>query len=186
MIFHKFLKIWFSSQDEFKAEVRLKFDMLSGTTGLIQCLDLRLLLFLCIVFLLLDRVIVIIEVYANNVAFRYFMKKLKKYILFWVGLVLIFAYQNCGKMGANKHNENKSQGETQDPSLDDKILAVNQTAINNALCQALGDFYWELGDASGALVSGAVGTTYAADTSIGIASASKIVFGAFVVQLPSK
>jgi hypothetical protein len=45
-------------------------------------------------------------------------------------------------------------------------------------------FYWEIGDHVGALTSGSAGgNTYAADTVMSIASASKWIFGAYLVQL---
>jgi hypothetical protein len=60
--------------------------------------------------------------------------------------------------------------------------AVQATITSNAACNTLPAFYWEIGDAHGALASGAVGTTYSATTAMNIASASKLVFGAYVVE----
>lgn len=60
--------------------------------------------------------------------------------------------------------------------------AARQTALTNPLCTSIEPFYWEIGDAGGALASGARGTTYGADTELPIASASKWVFGAYVVE----
>ncbi len=68
------------------------------------------------------------------------------------------------------------------PSLTARTAAVQQTIATDPLCTALPAFYWEIGDASGALTSGAVGKTFAADTQMDIASASKLVFGAYVVE----
>ena len=62
--------------------------------------------------------------------------------------------------------------------------AANQTAENNASCAIAKPFYWEIGDHNEALASGSVGgTTYNATTVMAIASASKWIFGAYVVQL---
>lgn len=63
-----------------------------------------------------------------------------------------------------------------------KIAAATQTAQQGASCKALGDFYWEIGDGSGPLASGSVGTDYSADKSVKIASASKFVWGAYVLE----
>lgn len=60
--------------------------------------------------------------------------------------------------------------------------AVEQTAATSADCAAIGDFYWEIGDATGMLGQGAIGTTYTRTKVLSIASASKIVFGAAIVQ----
>ena len=69
-----------------------------------------------------------------------------------------------------------------DASTDPRASAIASTLANNPSCTALPAFYWEIGDATGALYSGAVGTTYGATTSMAIASASKFVWGAYVVQ----
>jgi len=60
--------------------------------------------------------------------------------------------------------------------------AVTQTIATNALCTAIPSFYWEIGDVSGPLASGTVGTGFDATTTMDIASASKMVFGAYVVE----
>lgn len=60
--------------------------------------------------------------------------------------------------------------------------AARITAASDPDCTALGDFYWEIGDADGVLGGGQIGTRYARTTSLPIASASKIVFGAYVVE----
>jgi len=64
-----------------------------------------------------------------------------------------------------------------------RIHAATQTAQNNAACTAIQPFYWEIGNQTEALASGSVGgRTYTADTLMPIASASKWIFGAYVVQ----
>lgn len=68
-------------------------------------------------------------------------------------------------------------------ALAERQAAASETATMNPKCAAIGDFYWEIGDGTQMLGHGAVGTTYARDTEIPIASASKIVFGAYVVEL---
>jgi hypothetical protein len=63
-----------------------------------------------------------------------------------------------------------------------RISAATQTAQQAPACKALGDFYWEIGDATGVLGSGQVGSSYSAGTDIKIASASKWIFGAWFLQ----
>lgn len=63
-----------------------------------------------------------------------------------------------------------------------RVNAASQTAQQAPSCKALGDFYWEIGDATGVLGSGQIGSSYSAGSSIKIASASKWIFGAWFVQ----
>jgi hypothetical protein len=59
--------------------------------------------------------------------------------------------------------------------------ATAQSAVN--ACSTIQPFYWEIGDRSTTLASGAVGgSTYTASTKMNIASASKWLYGAYVVQ----
>ncbi len=66
------------------------------------------------------------------------------------------------------------------------VAAVTQTANSNAQCTAIQPFYWELGNADTALASGsstqAGGTPVTAATRWPIASASKWIYGMYVVQ----
>ncbi|MCP5432883.1 MAG: hypothetical protein H6923_06400 [Alphaproteobacteria bacterium] len=57
-------------------------------------------------------------------------------------------------------------------------------AAAGAACDDARPFYWEIGGVSGSpIVSGQVGgTTYGRTTTVGIASASKFIFGAYVVE----
>ena len=70
-----------------------------------------------------------------------------------------------------------------------RVNAVKQVANADASCAAIAPFYYEIGDATGALVSGSVGTgngiTYSASTAMPIASASKWLYGAYVTQARS-
>jgi hypothetical protein len=66
-------------------------------------------------------------------------------------------------------------------TLAQRSAAVSQTLSNDATCSALTELYWEIGDANGALASGSVGAVKA-DTLMSIASASKLVWGAYVVE----
>jgi hypothetical protein len=69
----------------------------------------------------------------------------------------------------------------------DRAWAAAQTANTNPSCVEIQPFYWEIGDARGMLAGGTASTTGAttpvADTPMLIASASKWIFGAYVVEL---
>ena len=71
---------------------------------------------------------------------------------------------------------------TGEAGSDAGAAAVTGTIATNALCTAIPSFYWEIGDASGPLLSGSVGTGFGATTKMNIASASKMVFGAYVIE----
>lgn len=62
------------------------------------------------------------------------------------------------------------------------IAAATKTAQAGASCKAIGDFYWEIGDGRGMLASGSIGSDYSATTTMKIASASKFVWGAYVLE----
>jgi len=67
-------------------------------------------------------------------------------------------------------------------AVDPKQKAVTDAIAASSSCKALGDFYWEMGDASGALTKGQVGTTYSASSVVNLASASKWPFATYFVQ----
>lgn len=66
-----------------------------------------------------------------------------------------------------------------------RINAVKQVAATDASCASVAPFYYEIGDISGARVSGSVGLIYGAATQMSIASASKWLYGAYVTQTRS-
>ena len=72
------------------------------------------------------------------------------------------------------------------PPTSGSASAVTQTARNNADCTAVQPFYWEIGNGDAALATGsstqAGGTPVTANTRMLIASASKWVYGMYVVQ----
>lgn len=75
------------------------------------------------------------------------------------------------------------------PTLSERASAVRTTAKTNALCSTrlLGPYYWEIGNRSRALASGRLstrgsGTVIAADTELSIASASKWLYAAYVIE----
>jgi len=68
------------------------------------------------------------------------------------------------------------------------LSAATDTANNNALCSAIAPFYWEIGNDKGALASGSVGvdstgSPVTTSTKVSIASASKWVYGTYIVQV---
>lgn len=66
-----------------------------------------------------------------------------------------------------------------------RSAAATTTANTNPMCaeSLLGAFYWEVGDASGPKVSGAVGSSAPASTTpMPIASASKWIYASYVLQ----
>lgn len=67
-------------------------------------------------------------------------------------------------------------------ATDGPAAAAEATASGSRNCKAIGNFYWEIGDGKGAIVSGAVGDEYSANKEISIASASKFVWGAYVLE----
>jgi len=60
--------------------------------------------------------------------------------------------------------------------------AVKKTVETAPECKRLGDFYWEIGDGRHVIASQSIGTTYTSDKSIHIASASKWIFGSYVLE----
>ena len=67
-------------------------------------------------------------------------------------------------------------------SYEARIDAVNATAMNAKECKRVGYFYWEIGDKNGVHGSGAVGEKFTAQRVIPIASASKWIFGSYVLE----
>ncbi|HVY23490.1 MAG TPA: hypothetical protein VG962_09080 [Steroidobacteraceae bacterium] len=71
-------------------------------------------------------------------------------------------------------------------TLQQRTDAATQTAQNNSQCTAIQPFYWEIGDHSSMLAGATAGnnaTSPDATTEMLIASASKWIFGAYVLQL---
>jgi hypothetical protein len=62
------------------------------------------------------------------------------------------------------------------------LAAATLVATTDTRCLALNDFVWEVGDRTGRLGGGRQGTTYTTSTTMEIASATKWLFGAYVVE----
>jgi len=70
------------------------------------------------------------------------------------------------------------------PATEQRDAAARATAENSANCKAVQPFYWSIGDAHGRLADGRAGGRRApsAATQMPIASASKLVYAAFVAE----
>ena len=68
------------------------------------------------------------------------------------------------------------------PSLAARRAAVQSTLAHAGSCQRLGDYYWEIGDAHGELMHGQQGQRIGANKTVRLVSASKWIFGAYVVE----
>ena len=69
------------------------------------------------------------------------------------------------------------------PTVAQRVAAATSAASQAADCIAVQPFYWSIGDASGKLGDGSVGTSPpTAQTIMSIASASKLVYGAYVAE----
>ena len=70
-----------------------------------------------------------------------------------------------------------------EPTAAQRSAAARSTAEANENCAAVRPFYWSIGDAHGVLADGSVGARApTATTQMPIASASKLVYAAFVAQ----
>ncbi|MDA8141582.1 MAG: hypothetical protein M0036_23310 [Desulfobacteraceae bacterium] len=96
------------------------------------------------------------------------MKRVKSGLFFGVALLAALAFADLGA--------------ADEISREARIAAVKATATSAQECQVLGDFYWEMGDTKGALGSGQIGNQYSAGRVIPIASASKWIFGSYVLE----
>lgn len=76
-----------------------------------------------------------------------------------------------------------SVADTADSGMAKRSFAATLTAQRNPACTAIHPFYWEIGDREQALASGSTGDkSVLSNSHMPIASASKWVFGAYVVQ----
>lgn len=70
-----------------------------------------------------------------------------------------------------------------EPTTAQREAAASATAANHSACAAIQPFHWSVGDATGVLAQGSIGTQApAADTVMSIASASKWLYGAYVAE----
>lgn len=102
--------------------------------------------------------------------------------------LLALALGGCGGGGDDGSPPPSAPGSPAGITLGQRTAAATATATSavNA-CAPARPFYWEIGDASGALASGSVSsptsaTVYTATTSMSIASASKWLYSGYVVE----
>ncbi len=97
-------------------------------------------------------------------------------------LVALWMIAACGKTTGSGGVDAPPGDSPRDTAASGSDAAM-QTATQSAACMAIVPFYWEIGDASGAIVSGSMGTgLIKATTQLNIASASKLWWGAYVVE----
>ena len=111
-------------------------------------------------------------------------------------LLTSFAVAGCGTAAAAGSTSAPAKAETQTqartqvpvPTLAQRALAAHTAAATAPECNAILPFYWAIGDASGKLTDAALNTSPplanapTADTGMEIASASKLVYGAYVAE----
>ncbi|MGC3982354.1 MAG: hypothetical protein QM808_13980 [Steroidobacteraceae bacterium] len=99
------------------------------------------------------------------------------------GLLMMTVLSGCGGSDDDSLSASSASSSSSISSAQ-RVQAATATAQNNAACSAIQPFYWEVGDKAGALASASVGgNTPNANTTMLIASASKWMFGAYVVEL---
>jgi len=85
--------------------------------------------------------------------------------------------------GCNSNGVSSAAAQSGDISDQQRITAAAQTAETTPSCIAVKPFYWEIGDVNGKLAGAtAGGTSPGADNLMSIASASKLMYAAYVVQ----
>lgn len=93
-------------------------------------------------------------------------------------ILTVFVFLLCSCKGDGTVPEFVSE-----PTEQSKVSAAQTTATTNANCTAIFPFYWEIGNGSSVLASGSTGNaSVTRNTTMPIASATKWIFGAYVVQ----
>lgn len=97
-------------------------------------------------------------------------------------MILASAIVGCAAGGEDPNGASQPPTNTT-PTLAVRIQAADATAQANAFCTTITPFYWEIGDTTAALGSGTIGgTTPTASTFLQIASATKMFFGAYLLE----
>lgn len=107
------------------------------------------------------------------------MKKMYKKInhVFVASLVLTHMSSCLPDYTKDIENDNPTN-----PLLISAKTSINNIIASNPKCNSIGNFYWVIGDTTGKLIDGSKGNTYNENTRIPIFSASKMVFGAYVLE----
>ncbi len=99
----------------------------------------------------------------------------------WLAAALLTTGCGGGSGGSGDSGSGGGGFGTSDSARAQAATATAQSSSN--ACNAIRPFYWEIGDATAAKASGSVGgSTYTSTTSVRLASASKWLYGAFVVE----
>lgn len=103
---------------------------------------------------------------------RWIVLQLEGFHVREIGLLMV------GALAASSSGWVVARGNAQDAGLS----AVQRVLDQMPQCQNLGDYYWEIGNGQGVLLHGQQGKSIGPDTDLSIASASKWVFAAYVLQ----
>ncbi|MBT8491672.1 MAG: hypothetical protein KJO07_01320, partial [Deltaproteobacteria bacterium] len=97
---------------------------------------------------------------------------------------LVLTSLACGSSGSGKGPDAGAEADASPDPIDyaSATAAMAAVAAEDPLCQGLGDFYWSVGSRDGRLGMGAIGSTYDESTRMPIFSASKWIFGAYVLE----
>src|SRR5262249_9777817 len=76
----------------------------------------------------------------------------------------------------------RNRAHVQDAKPNARVDAARDAAENGAACKAIDSFYWEIGDAKGPIASGSTDRRFDATRAIPLASATKWLWGAYVVE----
>ena len=108
-------------------------------------------------------------------------------VVFCGAIAIMFA--GCGGGGSSSSSTptpTPTPPPTPSPTVQQRIDAATTTVTHNTACTSITPFYWEIGDATGALGSGTGGdnstTAPNSATVMEIASASKWIFGAYALE----
>ncbi|TAK91390.1 MAG: hypothetical protein EPO09_16080 [Aquabacterium sp.] len=98
-------------------------------------------------------------------------------------VVLLSACGGGGDTSGSGSDGSTSAASSSQISQAARTLAAQTTANSQPYCVSAQPFYWEVGDANGTRASGSTGSgIYTATTRLSIASASKWIYGSYVVQ----
>jgi hypothetical protein len=134
----------------------------------------------------------ILSIYQTNNEEQKMKKKNHLYLVTIAALSVLLGLTACGGGQADTPVSLQAVQQEKGAELENltaltnnqRKTAVQNTIASNAFCSVgnVGDFYWEIGNGSSVLASGQRGSSWDASSQMNIASASKWVAGAFVVQ----
>jgi hypothetical protein len=96
---------------------------------------------------------------------------------------ILFPLAACAALAVAILGAASSFAATTEPTLKQRTAAAREVAETHPACQAISPFYWSVGDARGTQADGRVGLGAPREgTVMSIASASKLVYGTYVVE----